>query len=39
MLNAEATVSDSAADPMQSLFVKELIKQWRAQDKIGRAHV
>jgi probable nitrogen fixation protein len=35
MLNAEATVSDSAADPMQSLFVKELIKQWRAQDTHG----
>ena len=25
----------SAADPMQSLFVKELIKQWRAQDTHG----
>ncbi|MFZ3043198.1 MAG: NifX-associated nitrogen fixation protein [Thiobacillus sp.] len=35
MLNAEAAVSDSAADPMQSLFVKELIKQWRAQDAHG----
>jgi hypothetical protein len=23
------------ADPMQSLFVKELIKQWRAQDMHG----
>lgn len=25
----------AAADPMQSLFVKELIKQWRAQDTHG----
>ena len=33
MLSAEATVT--AADPMQSLFMKELIKQWRAQDTHG----
>jgi probable nitrogen fixation protein len=33
MLNAETAVT--AADPMQSLFVKELIKQWRAQDAHG----
>ncbi|MDP3125218.1 MAG: NifX-associated nitrogen fixation protein [Thiobacillus sp.] len=33
MLSAEATVV--AADPMQSLFMKELIKQWRAQDTHG----
>jgi probable nitrogen fixation protein len=35
MLNAETTVAETAADPMQSLFVKELIKQWRAQDAHG----
>ncbi|MHB1188983.1 NifX-associated nitrogen fixation protein [Thiobacillus sp.] len=28
-------VAVAAADPMQSLFVKELIKQWRAQDTHG----
>lgn len=33
MLNAEIAVA--ATDPMQSLFVKELIKQWRAQDTHG----
>ena len=33
MLDAETPVA--AADPMQSLFVKELIKQWRAQDAHG----
>lgn len=33
MLSAEAPVA--AADPMQSLFMKELIKQWRAQDTHG----
>lgn len=32
----EATAAAPApADPMQSLFVKELIKQWRAQDMHG----
>jgi probable nitrogen fixation protein len=35
MLDAEAAVTETAADPMQSLFVKELIKQWRAQDAHG----
>ena len=35
MLNAETAVAETAADPMQSLFVKELIKQWRAQDAHG----
>lgn len=33
MLDAEAAVV--VTDPMQSLFVKELIKQWRAQDTHG----
>ncbi|MHB1215290.1 MAG: NifX-associated nitrogen fixation protein [Thiobacillus sp.] len=33
MLNADAP--EVAADPMQSLFMKELIKQWRAQDTHG----
>ena len=33
MLSTETAVA--AADPMQSLFVKELIKQWRAQDAHG----
>lgn len=33
MLSAEAP--EVAADPMQSLFMKELIKQWRAQDTHG----
>jgi probable nitrogen fixation protein len=35
MLNAETPVAETAADPMQSLFVKELVKQWRAQDTHG----
>ncbi len=35
MLNAETAVAEAAADPMQSLFVKELVKQWRAQDTHG----
>ena len=35
MLNAETAVAETAADPMQSVFVKELIKQWRAQDAHG----
>lgn len=36
MLNAETPVAEVVAtDPMQSLFVKELIKQWRAQDTHG----
>lgn len=33
MDSAEAAVV--AADPMESVFVKELIKQWRAQDAHG----
>ncbi|MEW6132123.1 MAG: NifX-associated nitrogen fixation protein [Pseudomonadota bacterium] len=33
MGNAEAAIV--AADPMESVFVKELIKQWRAQDAHG----
>ena len=33
MSSAEAAVV--AADPMESVFVKELIKQWRAQDAHG----
>ena len=35
MPDTEAAVAETAADPMQSLFVKELIKQWRAQDAHG----
>ena len=35
MLSAEATDTVTAADPMQSAFMKELIKQWRAQDAHG----
>ena len=35
MPNAEAAVAEAAADPMQSVFIKELIKQWRAQDAHG----
>lgn len=35
MPDTETTVAVAAADPMQSLFVKELIKQWRAQDTHG----
>jgi probable nitrogen fixation protein len=35
MPSTEAAVSVAAADPMQSVFVKELIKQWRAQDAHG----
>ena len=35
MLNAETAVAAAATDPMQSLFVKELVKQWRAQDTHG----
>lgn len=35
MLSTEATVTVTATDPMQSMFVKELIKQWRAQDTHG----
>ena len=35
MLNAETAVAETATDPMQSLFVKELVKQWRAQDTHG----
>lgn len=33
MLNAQVTIAES--DPMESVFVKELIKQWRAQDAHG----
>ena len=35
MPDTETAVAVAAADPMQSLFVKELIKQWRAQDAHG----
>ncbi|HEY9146256.1 MAG TPA: NifX-associated nitrogen fixation protein [Thiobacillus sp.] len=35
MPDTETAVAVTAADPMQSLFVKELIKQWRAQDAHG----
>ena len=35
MPDTETAVAVAAADPMQSLFVKELIKQWRAQDTHG----
>jgi len=37
MPNAVATAADAGAatDPMESLFVNELIKQWRAQDAHG----
>lgn len=31
----EAEAAAVAADPMESVFVKELIKQWRAQDAHG----
>mgnify|MGYP001613382371 FL=1 len=31
----EAQVAVAVADPMDSVFVKELIKQWRAQDAHG----
>ncbi|MDP1924937.1 MAG: NifX-associated nitrogen fixation protein [Thiobacillus sp.] len=31
----EAEIAAVAADPMQSPFMKELIKQWRAQDTHG----
>jgi probable nitrogen fixation protein len=30
-----AIAATAAADPMESVFVKELIKQWRAQDAHG----
>lgn len=33
MLNAQVTIPER--DPMESVFVKELIKQWRAQDAHG----
>jgi probable nitrogen fixation protein len=32
---ALATAVDTTTDPMESVFVKELIKQWRAQDAHG----
>lgn len=35
MPDAEAVVAEAAADPMQSVFIRELIKQWRAQDAHG----
>ena len=36
MTEATATIQDVAAEPaIESLFVKELIKQWRAQDMHG----
>ena len=35
MPDTETAVAVAAADPMQSLFVKERIKQWRAQDAHG----
>jgi probable nitrogen fixation protein len=35
MADALASVVDATTDPMESLFVKELIKQWRAQDAHG----
>jgi len=35
MPDTETAVAETADDPMQSLFVKELIKQWRAQDAHG----
>lgn len=35
MPSTEAAVAVVAADPMRSMFIKELIKQWRAQDAHG----
>jgi probable nitrogen fixation protein len=35
MAEALAEKVESAASPMDSLFVKELVKQWRAQDSYG----
>lgn len=34
-LVAKAADTGATADPMESVFVKELIKQWRAQDAHG----
>lgn len=34
-MTATAAVLDTATDPWESAFVKELIKQWRAQDTHG----
>ena len=35
MSEALATAVSATTDPMESVFVKELIKQWRAQDAHG----
>jgi probable nitrogen fixation protein len=35
MSEALATAASATTDPMESVFVKELIKQWRAQDAHG----
>lgn len=35
MSEALATAVSTTTDPMESVFVKELIKQWRAQDAHG----
>jgi len=35
MSEALAVATGAVADPMESVFVKELIKQWRAQDAHG----
>jgi probable nitrogen fixation protein len=31
----EAQAVEQAANPMESIFIKELVKQWRAQDSYG----
>lgn len=35
MTASAAAIAETPADPWESLFVKELIKQWRAQDTHG----
>ena len=35
MSEVAAVVSDAVINPMDSTFVKELVKQWRAQDSYG----
>lgn len=35
MAEALAVKTEDTASPMESLFVKELVKQWRAQDSYG----
>jgi probable nitrogen fixation protein len=35
MAEALAVTTEGAASPMESVFIKELVKQWRAQDSYG----